>query len=362
LPELAPLTLLTEADITNSDILWPKEAWMSRSFVLLALVAGVPLPLFAAADAQPQFRFQARVVADAQYPFALRLNGAIGRMDVLQQTAPQYPIEAMNAGIEGDVTVAIVVGVDGRVLGARPVAGNPVLAPAAVGAVKQWIYQPVVRGGEAMEVEGVVTVPFRLPAGLAKADAMPGVVKRISFSHPNMAPAGTPHQPIRLTGPVLLSKTEPNYPFAERAAVVNGIVGLTLTIGADGLAKDVQVAQSLDPVLDRNALAALSQWRFAPARQDGVPVEITVSAEIYFQQEGPGPSLSAFTAQSDDQSASTVTLQVEMPPNGTVMRFHVLRSVGFGFDERAIEAAKQWLEQGDAVGAGREAVIQVEFN
>jgi TonB family protein len=139
-------------------------------------------------------------------------------------------------------------------------------------------------------------------------------------------------------------------------------VGLNLTIRADGLAKDVQVWQSLDPVLDRNAVAAVSQWRFAPARQDGAAVETTVSAEIYFQQEGPGPSLSEFAAQADDQSARIVTLQVEVAANGSAMSLHVLRSVGFGFDERAIEAAKQWLEQGDAVGAEHDAVIQVEFN
>lgn len=334
---------------------------MIRSFVLLVLAAGAPLPFFAEADAPPQFRFQTRVVADPQYPFALRLNHAFGRMDVVQQTEPQYPGDAINAGLEGDVMVAVVVGVDGHVLGARPVAGNPALVRAAVDAVKEWIYQPMVRGGEAVKVEDVLTIRFRLPPGQARSGAAIGGVSGISFAQPNVSRTNIPRQSNPLTGPVLLSKTDPGYPFGERAAGVNGTVRLNLTIGTDGLAKNVRVVQSLDPELDRNAVAAVSKWRFAPARQDGVAVEIAASAEVDFQQEGPGPSLSAFAAQSNE-SAHTVKRQMEVASNGDSMIFHVLRSAGFGFDEQAIEAVKRWLRQGDPVGSGHRAVIQVEFH
>jgi TonB family protein len=335
---------------------------MRRSQVVLVLVAGGSLPLFATADTPSQFKFQSRVVANAQYPFALRLNNATGRMEALQQTVPQYPQEAANAGIEGDVTIAVVVGVDGRVLGARPVSGHPLLTPAAVAAVKQWIYRPMVRGSEAMEVQGLVTVPFRLAPGQAKSEAASGAVKRISFSHANMAPPSAPNPGIRLTAPVLLSKAEPDYPLAERAAGVTGTVGLSLTIGANGQAKDVVVRQSVDPVLDRNALAAVSKWRFAPARQDGAAVETTVNVDIHFEQDGPDPSPAVYAAQAEERSAGIVTLQAEIGANGSAIKFHVLRSLGFGFDERAIEAAKQWLAQGDWAAAGYDGLIQVEFN
>jgi periplasmic protein TonB len=42
------------------------------------------------------------------------------------------------------------------------VSGHPMLAPAAINAVKQWRYKPYLLNGQAVEVETTITVNFEL--------------------------------------------------------------------------------------------------------------------------------------------------------------------------------------------------------
>jgi protein TonB len=55
-----------------------------------------------------------------------------------------------------------VIGIDGTVREIRVVDGHPLLAPAAVEAVKIWKYKPYYVKGKPVEVETTVTVSFRL--------------------------------------------------------------------------------------------------------------------------------------------------------------------------------------------------------
>jgi len=59
---------------------------------------------------------------------------------------------------------------------------------------------------------------------------------------------------------------------------------LKITVGVDGVPKDIRVLRS-DPALDAAVLTAVRQWRFTPARQNGQPVESTVTVPISFQLE-----------------------------------------------------------------------------
>jgi protein TonB len=47
------------------------------------------------------------------------------------------------------------------------VGGHPLLIPAAIEAVKQWEYKPVLLNGVPVDVETTVDVAFSLPAGVA---------------------------------------------------------------------------------------------------------------------------------------------------------------------------------------------------
>jgi protein TonB len=81
---------------------------------------------------------------------------------LVNRVDPQYPETAKNQRIQGDVVLYVRVDRQGKVTSVNAVSGRSALLPAAIDAVKQWTYKPFEVGGEAIEVEGTVLVPFRL--------------------------------------------------------------------------------------------------------------------------------------------------------------------------------------------------------
>jgi len=65
---------------------------------------------------------------------------------------PEYPWEARERHITGDVLLWIVIDKSGNVASIRVEKGRPILVDAAVEAVKQWKYRPFVLHGEPVEV------------------------------------------------------------------------------------------------------------------------------------------------------------------------------------------------------------------
>ena len=58
--------------------------------------------------------------------------------------------------------LAAIIGKDGTIQNLHVVSGHPMLAPAAVDAVKQWRYKPYFLNGDPVEVETQITVNFTL--------------------------------------------------------------------------------------------------------------------------------------------------------------------------------------------------------
>jgi len=91
---------------------------------------------------------------------AVSASGQASRL--LQLVAPLYPPAARQARIQGIVTAHVTVGTDGHVKEATLISGHPLLAPAALEALKQYVYSPMVLDGQLVEVSSEVDVPFRL--------------------------------------------------------------------------------------------------------------------------------------------------------------------------------------------------------
>jgi len=66
------------------------------------------------------------------------------------------------ARIWGEVVLQAIISKDGEIKELSLVRGHPMLAPAAIGAVRQWRYRPFLLNGEPVEVETTVTVTFLL--------------------------------------------------------------------------------------------------------------------------------------------------------------------------------------------------------
>jgi protein TonB len=60
------------------------------------------------------------------------------------------------------VVLKAIVSKEGNITELELVSGHPMLAPAAIEAVKQWRYRPFLLNGEPIEVETQVTVQFRI--------------------------------------------------------------------------------------------------------------------------------------------------------------------------------------------------------
>ena len=55
-----------------------------------------------------------------------------------------------------------IIGKDGTIQNLKVVSGHPLLVPAAIEAVKQWVYQPTLLNGEPVEVVTQIDVNFTL--------------------------------------------------------------------------------------------------------------------------------------------------------------------------------------------------------
>lgn len=82
---------------------------------------------------------------------------------LVYKVAPVYPPLARQARIQGTVILRIIINKVGEVRDTQLVNGHPMLAPAAVEAVKKWRYIPYESDGETLEVQTDVQVVFRLP-------------------------------------------------------------------------------------------------------------------------------------------------------------------------------------------------------
>ncbi len=90
-----------------------------------------------------------------------------------------------------------------------------------------------------------------------------------------------------LSGPEVLRKVDPRYPPTLRDQGVAGEVILYAIVRKNGSVDSIQVVRGLHPELDRNAMEALAQWKFEPARRNGEAVELEAIVRIPFRPVAP---------------------------------------------------------------------------
>lgn len=90
-----------------------------------------------------------------------RINPSIKEPRRVKSSVPQYPAEAVKAGLQGVVTVECTVGTDGRVTNATAVEGDSPLSEAAVAAVRKWRFEPLLLDGKPKDFVLTVTVNFK---------------------------------------------------------------------------------------------------------------------------------------------------------------------------------------------------------
>ena len=86
----------------------------------------------------------------------------INEGNLIRRVQPAYPPLARSARIQGAVILQAVISRQGAIENLKVLSGHPMLAPAAVDAVRQWRYRPYILNNEPVEVETLITVNFSL--------------------------------------------------------------------------------------------------------------------------------------------------------------------------------------------------------
>ena len=95
---------------------------------------------------------------------------------------------------------------------------------------------------------------------------------------------GGPYRPgSGVDPPRLLKEVRADYTDQARRANVAGEVVLEIVVRRDGTVGDVRILKRLESGLDQRAIDAVRQWRFAPARLKGVPVDVIVEVSVEFK-------------------------------------------------------------------------------
>jgi len=92
----------------------------------------------------------------------VRTGGQIQAPALVKRVPPVYPPLAVNAHVQGVVILEATVGRDGRVEDVAVLRSLPLLDRAAIDAVRQWVYAPLLLNGQAERFILTVTVSFSL--------------------------------------------------------------------------------------------------------------------------------------------------------------------------------------------------------
>ena len=96
-------------------------------------------------------------------PQQLRIGGAVQESKLISKINPVYPVSAKSAGIQGIVSLDMVISKDGTPLDIQVVSSpNDDLTQSALEAVRQWRYSPTLLNGQPVEVATDIAVNYTL--------------------------------------------------------------------------------------------------------------------------------------------------------------------------------------------------------
>ncbi len=102
-------------------------------------------------------------VAVSERRILARPPGGTEGTTLLHRVEPEYPQEARQQKIQGVVVLEVHVGTDGKVQDVQVLSGPPQLVGASTAAVRQWRFKPHTENGRPVEMEGRVSLNFKLP-------------------------------------------------------------------------------------------------------------------------------------------------------------------------------------------------------
>jgi TonB family protein len=299
--------------------------------------------------------------------------------NALSQPAPVYPSEAKAAGIQGVVVLHAIISKTGDVRDLSVVSGPPALMVPSIDAVRQWKYKPYLLNGEPVEVETTININYSLAA------PNPGVSAEPKPEGTSGSSAGSS---IRISAGVaaamLMTKVNPVYPAEAKAAHIEGVVTLRVVISKTGAVDEVQIVSGPEELI-QSATAAVFQWKYKPFLLNGQPVDVATTINVNYSLQGSAEQNLPSARKMPDGATAPMVIYMAQPQfteearkakfmgvvlvnltvdeKGLPQNVHVLRGVGMGLDQKAVDAVKQYrfkpaMKEGKPV----EEALNVEVN
>jgi TonB family protein len=205
------------------------------------------------------------------------------------EVAPEYPAAALQNHTEGVALVEVFVDGNGtiqKVVGKDCPKCSPVFREAAVKAVEQWQYQPILLDGKPVTVSSSVIFRFRLENGPSVE-----VLTKPGNSPPSAAFPNWGYS-VSLDPWVLHAKlthgAAPEYPAAALEEHTQGGIFVQVFVDGNGKVEKAlgQVCPNCSPILRKAAVQAVEQWQFQPTLLNGKPVTVNSWVIFRFRLEG----------------------------------------------------------------------------
>ena len=231
-------------------------------------------------------------------PPRVRVSSGVAAGLLKTRVSPVYPPLARQARIQGTVMLSVTVDQDGNVQDISLISGHPMLAPAAIEAVKQWKYRPYLLNGIPVNLETQVQVNFSLsenpspdqPSAEGAGSNTPGVVTgTVVTGKPSPLAGDDPRiatpQRIRVSSGVsqqlVVKKVPPQYPQDAREQNIQGAVILQATIDKEGNVSKLELISG-HPLLAPAAIEAVKQWKYKPYMLAGNSLEVETQIQVNF--------------------------------------------------------------------------------
>jgi TonB family protein len=237
--------------------------------------------------------------AGEPYFLSLRFEGeilgtvrAIGRIQppkLIRKTEPVYPEIARQAKVDGVVILEVATDIEGRVQNVKVLRSIPLLDQAAVDAVRQWVYEPMIIDGKPRPIVFTVTVRFALDkdkdidkdVDKEKEEKIGGVMGGV------IGPTSS-EDPVRAEGdikpPKFVRIVDPVYPPEAKEKGIEGVVILEVMTDIHGKVAKIRILRSI-PELDQAAEDAVWLWEYAPLIIDGKPRPVIFTVTVRFQKK-----------------------------------------------------------------------------
>ena len=139
--------------------------------------------------------------------------------------------------------------------------------------------------GAGLPIPVVLNVAVAVPSAAPIVASAPTSVATVAVATKGEVLAAAPAPVAEVfVPPSFLTRQEPAYPERARRAGAEGVVGVRITLAADGSVRQVELTQSSGSrLLDEAALEAARASSFAPASRNRSPVESEAVASYRFE-------------------------------------------------------------------------------